>query len=140
MPSDWFADTSGYIALWDRRNPTLQSAVRSIFNQARQRRTLFITTSYIIDELVAWMIGRIPYQQIVHLIDDLRQSLWTKIIFVNESLEQRGWQLFKSRPDKFWSLTDCISFIVMGDLGLSEAFTIDHHFRQAGFIPLLPTG
>jgi uncharacterized protein len=37
------------------------------------------------------------------------------------------------RPDKEWSLTDCISFIVMEEHGLTEALTADHHFAQAGF-------
>jgi predicted nucleic acid-binding protein len=41
------------------------------------------------------------------------------------------------RPDKWWSLTDCISFIVMQQEGLTEALTTDHHFEQAGFKILL---
>ena len=31
-------------------------------------------------------------------------------------------------------MTDCISFIVMGDEGITEALTTDSHFEQAGFI------
>ena len=45
--------------------------------------------------------------------------------------------LFAKRPDKEWSLTDCISFIVMQEYGLTEALTADHHFEQAGFTILL---
>jgi uncharacterized protein len=41
-----------------------------------------------------------------------------------------------SRPDKDWSLTDCISFVVMKDEGIREALTGDRHFTQAGFVPL----
>ena len=36
-----------------------------------------------------------------------------------------------------WSLTDCISFIVMQERNISEALTTDRHFEQAGFIRLL---
>lgn len=46
---------------------------------------------------------------------------------------QAGFDLFASRPDKTWSLTDCISFGVMTERGLSEALSADHHFEQAGF-------
>ena len=46
-------------------------------------------------------------------------------------------QLYETRPDKAWSLTDCMSFIVMRDGGLTEALTADHHFEQAGFTVLL---
>jgi predicted nucleic acid-binding protein len=49
----------------------------------------------------------------------------------------RGIQLYDSRPDKQWSLTDCISFVVMQDRGIVEALTGDHHFEQAGFTALL---
>jgi predicted nucleic acid-binding protein len=46
---------------------------------------------------------------------------------------QTGFDLFAARPDKAWSLTDCISFRVMTERGLSDALTADHHFEQAGF-------
>jgi predicted nucleic acid-binding protein len=46
---------------------------------------------------------------------------------------QAGFDLFAARPDKAWSLTDCISFGVMTERGLSDALTADHHFEQAGF-------
>jgi len=48
-----------------------------------------------------------------------------------------GWTLYQQRPDKEWGLTDCISFVVMQEQGISEAFTSDHHFTQAGFTILL---
>ena len=47
--------------------------------------------------------------------------------------------LYASRPDKAWSLTDCASFRLMGERGISEALSHDHHFEQAGFKALLRT-
>ena len=52
-------------------------------------------------------------------------------------LWKRGWDLYCSRPDKDWSLTDCISFLVMQDHDLTLALTTDDDYRQAGFRPLL---
>lgn len=46
---------------------------------------------------------------------------------------QAGFDLYATRPDKAWSLTDCISFGVMAERGLTEALTADRHFEQAGF-------
>lgn len=45
--------------------------------------------------------------------------------------------MFLSRPDKDWSLTDCISFVVMQERGFDEVLTHDHHSEQAGFSILL---
>ena len=50
-----------------------------------------------------------------------------------EALYRRGLALYDARPDKEWSLTDCISFVVMADEGLTESLTGDGHFTQAGF-------
>jgi uncharacterized protein len=50
---------------------------------------------------------------------------------------QTGLELYGNRPDKAWSLTDCISFSVMEARDFREALTGDHHFAQAGFVPLL---
>jgi predicted nucleic acid-binding protein len=41
-------------------------------------------------------------------------------------------QLYRTRPDKSWSLTDCLSFVVMERRQLTEALTTDGHFEQAG--------
>ena len=46
-------------------------------------------------------------------------------------------QCYKMRTDKEWGITDCISFVVMEEYGLTEALTADKHFRQAGFKALL---
>ena len=45
--------------------------------------------------------------------------------------------LFEQRSDKEWSLTECLSFVVMGDEGIAEALTGDKHFEQAGYMALL---
>src|SRR5688500_17013849 len=55
------------------------------------------------------------------------------ILSVPTDLWQRAFDLYKQRPDKDWGHTDCISFIVMRELGLEKAFTADQHFEQAGF-------
>jgi predicted nucleic acid-binding protein len=49
-------------------------------------------------------------------------------------------ELFRERSDKAWSLTDCLSFVVMNEKGLVDALTADHHFTQAGFRALLLEG
>lgn len=59
------------------------------------------------------------------------------IVPASMDLLRQGVRVFDRRLDKQWSLTDCISFVVMKSFDLNEALTADHHFAQAGFDILL---
>jgi predicted nucleic acid-binding protein len=60
-----------------------------------------------------------------------------QVIPLDMQLHEEGIRLYASRADKEWSLTDCISFVVMQREAVTEALTGDHHFEQAGFVALL---
>ena len=61
----------------------------------------------------------------------------TTVIPASRELLEHGMHLYRHRQDKDWSLTDCISFVVMEDEKIMDALTGDRHFQQAGFKPLL---
>lgn len=56
------------------------------------------------------------------------------VVPVDTVLFQRGLERYAARPDKSWGLTDCISFVIMEDRGLTQVATRDRHFAQAGFV------
>lgn len=60
-----------------------------------------------------------------------------KIVPLTPELFDRGRAFYAQHQDKDWSLTDCISFLVMRDEGIVEAATGDRDFEQAGFTALL---
>ncbi len=49
-----------------------------------------------------------------------------------------GFELYKQRPDKGYSLTDCISMETMKEMNITEVLTHDKHFTQEGFVILFP--
>ena len=59
------------------------------------------------------------------------------ILPLDTKLLERGAGLFAERNDKNWSLTDCLSFVVMEERAIDIALTGDHHFEQAGYRALL---
>ena len=61
-----------------------------------------------------------------------------RLVYVTAELLARAVILYEQRSDKTWGLVDSVSFMVMQDAGVTEAFTNDDHFTQAGFKCLLP--
>lgn len=128
-----FADTSYYVALLGPRDARHGRAVelsRSILGR------IFVT-EYVLVETAGMLCGRRDRGAYLTLVSDLQADPLTRIIPASTTLFRSGLQLFAARPDKEWSLVDCISFVVMRQRHLSEALTTDHHFVQAGFKGLL---
>ena len=59
------------------------------------------------------------------------------VISLDSNLLKRAIQFYREHDDKDWGLTDCISFVVMHDQGLTIAATADNDFQQAGFRALM---
>jgi len=73
----------------------------------------------------------------IQLLDSLEGDPNVEIVPMSEDLYERAIQLYRTRLDKEWGLTDCVSFVVMQDRGLTTALTTDEHYQQAGFRALL---
>lgn len=133
-----FADTAGWGNLVDPGQPYHKLASH-IYRSARQQGHPFITTNYVLTELVALLTSPLHIQRsaIINFIDAIKASPYVQVIHIDPTLDDQAWQLLVQRPDKTWSLVDCASFVVMQREGISEALTTDHHFEQAGFIRLL---
>lgn len=136
--AELFVDTSGWGCLFDAAQPYHVLAANA-YRTARLQNHKIITTNYILTELVALLTSplRIPRLTIIELLEGLKNSSHVKILYVDESLDQEVWSLFRRRSDKQWSWVDCASFVVMQQYGIQEALTTDHHFEQAGFVRLL---
>ncbi len=92
------------------------------------------TTSYVVDEVMTFFNVRGRHAKAVELGTALLSSPSVRMIHVGEDLLARGLDLLRSRPDKRYSLTDCVSFIVMRERGIAAAFAFDKHFEQEGFV------
>lgn len=83
-------------------------------------------------------LSKHPFRQIaVGLLGSFEKSENTTIISMTDELYDEAFKLFRSRNDKESGLVDCISFIVMRELEITNALTTDEHFIQAGFRALL---
>ena len=127
------ADTSYYLALLSPRDALHASAIA----MSRTRREPVITTAWIVQELADGLSAPMARGAVLRFFETLEADENTTLIEPNPGLWRRGLELYSRRVDKAWSLTDCISFVVMIDREITEALTGDHHFEQAGFRALL---
>ena len=128
-----FADTYFYLALLSREATARQKAQ----DVAAGVRAPTVTTAFVLVEVANALAAEPHRQAYVALARRLAASAHVNVLPASQELLDRGQALYASRLDKSWSLTDCTSFIVMQDRGISDALTGDHHFEQAGFTALL---
>jgi uncharacterized protein len=131
--SEVFADASYYIALLNPRDQFHQAAYES----SAPRQARLVTTHWVLmevaDALCAPSIRQHTLRFFRGTLADPNAAVVSEIV----PWVERGLAIYGNRPDKSWSLTDCISFAVMEARGIREALTGDHHFEQAGFVRLL---
>jgi uncharacterized protein len=131
-----FADTFYYLALINPEDEAHERAVAL----SQTLRAPVVTTAWILTEVADAMSDPRNRAAFVALLDVLRSDPEVEIVPASQTLFEQGLGLYTRRPDKDWSLTDCISIVTMGEREMTQALTADHHFVQAGFEALLKVG
>jgi predicted nucleic acid-binding protein len=124
-----FADTSLYQALFNKRDRCHVVAAELL----EGIEATIVTTDYVLLELGALMSRGEARPLYIRFVERVRSDPFTRLIPASAELLNQGLALFASRPDKEWSITDCISFSLMDRESISGALTCDRHFEQAGF-------
>lgn len=131
--SEVFADSFYFLALLNQYDQYHRKAVEL----ARGLQSRLVTTHWVLVEIAD---GLAAPRVRVRAANFLQSALSNPQLTVLADLDpwfERGRELYANRPDKEWSLTDCISFTVMEARGIREALTGDHDFTQAGFVALM---
>jgi len=131
-----FLDTAYVNALVNTRDQWHGAASRWQRKLAMDSRRL-VTTEFILVEIADGLAAVKFRSQAAQVIAVFRASPLVEIVPASSQLFVAALQLYQSRADKDWGLTDCASFVVMREHPLLEALTPDDHFRQAGFRALL---
>lgn len=131
-----FVDTSGFFALLCTKDPAHAEAKRRMQAFAKARRRM-VTTDGVLDETFSLLKARglrhlcATFWRMVEGSRSLRVE-WTQPARFAQAAE-----FFLKQIDQDYSLTDCVSFLVMQEHALADALTTDHHFQIAGFRALL---
>lgn len=131
-----FVDTGAWISLLSERDEFHEIIVRH-FRRINLESGQLVTTSAILTEVLDGLSNHKVRYLSVKFHRHLENAARLEIVHIDQALFQRGWNFYEARTDKDWSLTDCLSFVVMQGRSMSEALAHDHHFAQAGFRALL---
>jgi len=131
-----FLDSSYAIAL-AADSDQLHVRAAEIADEIQQHSRRLVTTRAVLLEIGS-VLSKPRYRTAaVELLASLESDPTVEIVPLTNELYAQAFNLFRERSDKAWSLTDCVSFVVMQARGLTEALTADEHFEQAGFRSLL---
>ncbi len=128
-----FLDTGYLLALLDPLDELHARAVA--WTQSLREPTL-------VSELVLWECGNhlsapLERPKFHTLIERLSANPDCQIVRASPDLFIAALAFHRRHADKSWSLTDCLSFHLMRQHGITQALAYDHHFEQAGFQALL---
>jgi len=96
-----------------------------------------LVTEYVLLETVNYFSLVQDRERVHALLAHVYSKSGYLVVESSHSLFDAGVRLHRQCKDKEWSLTDCISFLIMRERGIHRALAYDHHFEQAGFEALL---
>lgn len=127
-----FVDTWAFLALTNRDDARHEEAVALSQRFFSARRPL-ITSEWVLTEFLGGA-ARPPLRALaIESVRRLRTSPRMEVILASHDDWKRGFELYEAHTDKSWSLVDCLSIAICLTKNVSDVFTGDHHFEQAGF-------
>jgi predicted nucleic acid-binding protein len=130
-----FLDTSALFAMASR-GETWHLQSRDAFEGLTRAGSRFVTTELVLGELHALALTRVGPEHAAGLVERLGASARLLAVPADATLRERGLSLLRTRPGRSYSLTDATSFVVMRDLGIDTAFTLDSDFAAEGYTVL----
>lgn len=130
-----FLDTSALFAMASR-GETGHTRCRDAFEGLMRRGRSLVTTELVLAELHALALGRVGPDHAAALVERLGASPRIEVAPATRELRDGGIALLRARPGRRYSLADATSFVVMRDLDIDTAFTLDADFGAEGFTVL----
>ena len=130
----FFLDTAYVQALLNARDQ-YHIPAQVLFPRVREAKEVWVTVAVLTE--IGNALARSYRAEVVVFVERCYTTPNIKVVSVDAVLFHRALELYRSRADKTWGLTDCFSFVVMQDHRLTDALTTDEHFQQAGFRALL---
>lgn len=129
-----FADTHYWLAVFVPGDAWADAAHAADLEDA-----LLVTSEEVLSEFLAAVSAHGDHARRLacRLVREILNDPGIEVVAQSHESFLSGLALYERRPDKEYSLADCISMNVMRQLGIREILTHDRHFSQEGFVRLL---
>ena len=126
-----FADTQLFAGIINPQDQWHESAVLA---EANLHDPYYITTESVLTEVLTFFCEYGPRLRLraVEIIELIFADPNTEVIPISHEIFLEGVDLYKNRPDKSYSLTDCISINICRNRKITEVLSHDRHFSQEG--------
>jgi predicted nucleic acid-binding protein len=137
-----FADTEYFVALLSKQDPHHEDAITFAALVDDDKTITLVTTDAVLTETLNFVAryGTEVRTAAIELVRVVLSSPASRVEPQTRDLFNDAMALYADRPDKDWSLTDCMSLVVMDRLDITDALAYDHAFVQAGRRALLREG
>ena len=116
------------------RRETQHHAAATSHAGLMQRHIRLVTTNLVIAGAHALIRYRVGYMAAMQFLTSIRTTSRLDLVYSDPDLEMQTEELLRRYSDQDFSFTDALSFVVMQQRGIAEAFAYDHHFLTAGFL------
>ena len=128
-------DTSAWIALINLGDKYHLAAKKFYADILSQKRRLLIS-NLIVSETYTNLLWLLGHHKAIPFLNIIEQAPAIQCICSDHKLEVQARDILRRYDDQDFSYTDAVSFALMQQRNLTEAFTFDHHFSIVGFTRL----
>jgi predicted nucleic acid-binding protein len=91
---------------------------------------LLVTTDHVVAETITLTQAKIDHAAAVRMGEQLYSERLARIHWATPSQQKAAFAYLSRHRDKGYSFVDCLSFVVMDELGMTEALAVDKHFTH----------
>jgi predicted nucleic acid-binding protein len=125
-----FVDTSALIAVMSGEDAA-HSRIKPIWHALLDSGELMATSNYVVLELHALIQRRFGMPG-VSLLENVFLPVLS-VHWVTREMHEKAVAAVTAANRRDLSLVDCASFVLMRELSITRAFTLDEHFSEQGF-------
>lgn len=127
-----FVDTGAWFALANKSDHYHSQAIE-IYPELLAGYHRLTTTNLVIAESYILIRRTLGHRPAIVFLENLGASPRVKKIYSDSVLEKAAEDTLKKYQDQDFSYTDAVSFAVMKQYDIEQAFSFDVHFKTAGF-------